>query len=218
MDIPTHKNQRIPQHKSVKHICMCILLTCTAILAGCAQPQRQTPVERIYIPDTGEAKAMAIAQDVLANMHFIIEKADITSGLIRTRPLSGAQFFEFWRSDNIGPDSSFAANLHTIRRTVELDISRQAGELSIDCSVRVQRLSLPEREIRSNARAYELFSRSSSSLQRLELYPEQQKNMIWLNLDNDVLLADEILRRIETQMASQADNELSATGGTGNPT
>ncbi|MHC4508933.1 MAG: hypothetical protein ACYTAO_08240 [Planctomycetota bacterium] len=191
----------------MKHICTCTLVTCALILAGCAQPQRQTPTGRIYLPDIGKPETMAIAEDVLANMHFTIEKADTGSGLIRTRPLSGAQFFEFWRSDNIGHDNGLAANLHTIRRTVELDISQQTGQLCIGCSVRVQRLSLPERDIRSNARAYEMFSRSSPSLLRLVLHPEQQKNMAWLELGNDVLLAEEILRRIETQMASQASSE-----------
>jgi hypothetical protein len=56
-----------------------------------------------------------------------------------------------------------------------------------------------------------MFSRSSPSLQRLELYPEQRKNMVWLDLDNDVLLAEEILGRIETQMASQVSSEPEAT-------
>ncbi|UCC96306.1 MAG: hypothetical protein JSW66_10715 [Phycisphaerales bacterium] len=206
------KNERRQEHKSAKHVCMCALMICALILAGCAQPQPQTPTGRIYVPDIGKARTMAVAEDVLANMHFAIEKADTASGLIRTRPLSGAQFFEFWRCDNIGSDRGLAANLHTIRRTVELNISRQDEEVCIGCSVRVQRLSLPERDIRSNARAYEMFSRSSPSLLRLRLYPEQQENMVWLELGNDVLLAEEILRRIEAQMASQASSSLQVTG------
>jgi hypothetical protein len=155
---------------------------------------------------------MEMVEDVLANMHFAIEKADITSGSIRTRPLSGAQFFEFWRSDNVGPDNSLAANLHTIRRTVELGISRRGEELCIGCNVRVQRLSLPERDVSSSARAYEMFSRSSPSLQRLTLDPQQKKGMAWIDLGDDAQLAEEILRRIETRVVRQTGNEPKVTG------
>jgi len=80
-------------------------------------------------------------QDSALYMYFTIEKADVDNGLIRTRPLPGAQFFEFWRSDNVGTDNALAANLHTIRRTVTLDISQQDEELHIGCEVQAQRLS-----------------------------------------------------------------------------
>lgn len=179
------------------------LMSCVLVLAGCAQPQRKVANGQMCVPDIGKAEIMALAEEVLGQMHFTIDKADIESGLIRTRPLSGAQFFEFWRSDNVGPDNSLAANLHTIRRTVELNINQltpegQAGPFCIRCDVRIQRLSLPERQVSSTARAYEMFSRSTSTLQRLSLNPQQQKNMAWIDLDNDVLLAEEILRRIES--------------------
>lgn len=186
------------------------MCTCALLVAGCAQPQSQTTAGRVYVPDINETEVMTIAEDVLAGMHFTIEKADAPSGVIRTRPLSGAQFFELWRSDNVGPDNSLQANLHTIRRTAELQISRQDAGLSIGCVVRVQRLSLPERELASNARGYEMFSRSSPMVQKLQLYPEQQKNMAWIELHNDVPLAKEILGRVEARIVSQTGNRPQA--------
>jgi len=200
--------QRVSHPTSLLHLCACAL-----VLAGCAQPQRETTAGQVYVRDIGKAETMAIVEDVLANMHFTIEKADIQSGVIRTRPLSGAQFFELWRSDNVGPDNSFQANLHTIRRIAELDVSQNAGQVRIGCIVRVQRLSLPERDISSSARGYEMFSRSSSVVQRLELYPEQGKNKAWIELRNDVPLAKEILSRIEARIASRTSDEPQATGG-----
>jgi len=189
-----------------------ILCICAIAVAGCAQPQHQTTTGQVLVRDIGKAETMAIAEDVLADMHFTIEKADIQSGVIRTRPLPGAQFFELWRNDNVGPDSSFQANLHTIRRTAELNLAESAGQLRIGCVVRVQRLSLPERELRSSARGYEMFSRSSSVVQRLELDPEQEKNMAWIELRNDAPLANEILSRIEARIGSRTDDELQAMG------
>ncbi len=181
------------------------VLACVALcfLAGCAEQQQFKTVEQICVPGTDKAEAMQAAEDVLGKMHFTIDKADAEQGLIRTRPLPGAQFFEFWRSDNVGAFNSSEANLHSIRRVVELDISRQGGQLCIGCNVKVHRLSLPERQISSSARAYQMFSQSSPAMQRLEPHPEQKKSMAWLDLDNDIMLATEILKRIEKHVKSE---------------
>jgi len=165
--------------------------------AGCAKQQQFKAVEQICVPGTGKAEAMQAAEDVLGKMHFTIDKADAERGLIRTRPLPGAQFFEFWRSDNVGAFNSTEANLHSIRRVAELNISQQGGQLYIGCNVKVSRLSLPEQQISSSARAYRMFSQSSPAMQILALHPQQKKGMAWVDLGNDTMFATEILKRIE---------------------
>jgi hypothetical protein len=189
------------------------------IAAGCAQqtsapPRVKVQGSALYIErdqGIGTADLMEIAEDVLARMYFTIDKADVDSGLIRTRPLPGAQFFEFWRSDNVGADNTFEANLHTIRRTVTLDISQQGEELRIGCNVQVQRLSLPERQVSSTARVYEIFSQSSPLLQRLTLDPAQKKEMAWIDLGGDTELATEILKRIQAHIVRQTNHRLQMT-------
>jgi len=175
------------------------VLACVAFcfLAGCAEQQQFKTVEQICVPGTTKAEAMQAAEDVLGKMHFTIDKADAEQGLIRTRPLPGAQFFEFWRSDNVGAFNSTEANLHSIRRVAELNISQQGGQLYIGCNVKVSRLSLPEQQISSSARAYRMFSQSSPAMQILALHPQQKKGMAWVDLGNDTMLATEILKRIE---------------------
>ena len=216
------KGKKAQEYKNTSNLCTYALMTCALILAGCAQQQQQELIEQICVPDIGKAETMEAAEDILATMHFTIQKADVQSGLIRTRPLPGAQFFEFWRSDNVGADNCLQANLHTIRRTVELDISQRGEELCIGCEVQVQRLSLPERDISSSARAYGLYTRSSPSLQRLILNPEQEKGMAWVDLDTDKRLATEILRRIKEHILSQSRHSVPQTGNksrmTGNET
>ena len=157
---------------------------------------------------------MEVAEDVLATMHFTIEKADVDPvtlgidtrrwrGFIRTRPLPGAQFFEFWRRDNVGADNWLQANLHSIRRVVELNISEQDEGLRISCEVQIYRLSLPERQVSSSARAYSLFSISGPTLQKIQLNPEQKEDMAWIDAGQDEQLAAEILKRIEQQIGSE---------------
>ena len=191
------KNKRTQEHKSTRPLMTYALITYALILTGCAKQQQFKAVEQICVPAAGKAEAMQAAEDVLGKMHFTIDKADAERGLIRTRPLPGAQFFEFWRSDNVGAFNSTEANLHSIRRVAELNISQQGGQLYIGCNVKVSRLSLPEQQISSSARAYRMFSQSSPAMQILALHPQQKKGMAWVDLGNDTMLATEILKRIE---------------------
>ncbi|MHC4173025.1 MAG: hypothetical protein ACYTBX_07285 [Planctomycetota bacterium] len=171
-----------------------------SLLAGCAETQRYEAAEQICAENIDKLEAMQIAEDVLAKMHFTIEKADAESGLVRTRPLPGAQFFEFWRSDNVGAFNYAEANLHSTRRVVELDISQKDGTVCIGCDAKVYKLSLPEHHVSSSARAYEMFSESSSLLQVIRLNPEQEAAMAWVNLGSDRQLETEILKRISSML------------------
>ena len=184
------------------------------LLAGCAEQQQYGAARPICVDNIEKLQAMKIAENVLVKMHFTIEKADAEAatpgvdahrwrGFIRTRPLTGAQFFEFWRSDNVGADNWLESNLHSVRRVVELNMSEQDERLCINCDVQIYRLSLPERPVSSSARAYDMFSASSSVLQRIQLNPKQKEGMAWIDLGKDTQLAAEILKRIEQQIASE---------------
>lgn len=178
-----------------------IAYTALLLITGCAQTRQFKAVEQICVPNLEKQQAMKAAEEVLDRMHFSIEKADAEQGLIRTRPLAGAQFFEFWRSDNVGGFNSAEANLHSIRRTIELNINRQDGQLCIGCNVKTQRLHLPEQPVTSAGQAYKLFS--ESAMQELKLDPEQQEAMAWVDLGRDSQLETEILKRIERQITAQ---------------
>jgi hypothetical protein len=188
--------------------------TCAALVlsAGCGRPQQRQTIEQICLADTTKAQAMQAAEDVLGRMHFVIEKADPKHGFIKTRPLPGAQSFEFWRSDNVGARNSLMANVHTIRRTVELDLSKPQGrQLCISCNVKVQQMSMPEYQISSGSQAYTMFSVSASNRQTFELHREQAEYLAWLDKPNDALLATLILERIEQRLAKTGSGPVSPT-------
>jgi len=213
------KNEIKQDCNSIYRLCKYTLMMCALMAAGCAQQNSAPP--RVKVQDSalyverdqgiGTAELMQVAEDVLAGMYFTIEKADVQSGLIRTMPLPGAQFFEFWRSDNVGADNTLAANLHTIRRTVTLDISQKDEQLCIGCNVQAERLSLPERQVSSSTRIYGIFSQSSSQLQRLKLNPDQKNEMAWIDLGRDKQLEAEILKRIETGIVRLSNHQLQTT-------
>ena len=178
-------------------------LSCGLLMAGCTEQQQEQTAKPLLMKNINKLQVMEIAEDVLTKMHFTIDKANNEIGFIKTKPLSGGKSFEFWRSDNIGADNQLLSNLHSIRRIVEIKINEQNNDINVNCNVKIYRLSLPERDIRSSAHAYELFSKSSSGLQNIQITPEQKADMTWIDLGNDQQLAAEILKRIRQQIVSK---------------
>jgi hypothetical protein len=178
-------------------------VVCGMLFAGCGEQQQYRAAEPIRTENIDKLRVMEIAEDVLVKMHFTIDKANYENGFIRTKPLPGAKFFEFWRSDNVGADNWLLSNLHSVRRLVELNVNEQDRDLLIKCDVQIYRLSLPERNIRSSAHAYDLFSTSGPAMQNIQITPEQKADMAWIDLGKDKQLAAEILKRIETQIVSE---------------
>jgi hypothetical protein len=189
--------------RNIAFICSFWSLAFGLLIAGCAEQQQYQESEPLLMKNINKLQAMEIGEDVLAKMHFTIDKANSEMGFIRTRPLSGAKFFEFWRSDNVGANNQLLSNLHSIRRIAELNINEQNNGLSINCDVQIYRLSLPERNIRGSAHAYDLISTSGSALQNIQISPEQKADMTWIDLGKDQQLAADILKRIEQRIVSE---------------
>jgi hypothetical protein len=181
---------------------MCTILAAALVVpAGCAGPrQAYQPAQPLRLDGVSRTEAMRAAENALSEMHFVIEKFDDQEGIIRTEPLRGAQFFELWRSDSVGLHNAAEANLHTIRRAVELRVTDEQSRVSVDCSVRVQRLSIPENEAASISQVYQMHSASAPGVQRLQLSPQQRQEMAWLDLGQDRALAASILQRIEKRL------------------
>jgi hypothetical protein len=172
-------------------------------LGGCAGAGRFEAVEELCVGGVARAEAMRAAEDVLGGMGFAIEKWDVESGFIRSRPLRGGQFFEFWRKDTRGPFNSAEANLHSVRRIVEVEMKQREGQLCIGCAANVQRLNLPEQEVVSISDSYAMFSDSEERAQKLEVGPRQRQGMAWIELGRDARLETELLRRIEAKIGKE---------------
>jgi len=182
-----------------------VLLTVSAVsalaaTAGCAEPQASQVPEPLRLHDVAYADVMQAAEKTLDQMHFVIDKLDAEQGIIRTEPLRAAQFFEFWRHDSTDLSSALEANLHTIRRSAELRIREDDGRVLVDCTVLVERLSLPENEMASMSQAYQMHSQSTTSTQRLRLTPRQRAGMTWVELGQDSGLEARILEAIARKM------------------
>jgi len=166
---------------------------------GCAAPEQLAP-ESACIAGIDNQFAMEQAELALVRMNFVIDKADSNLGIIITKPLTGGQIFELWRRDNVGGYNTAYSSIHTLQRIAEVGFTETAGQVCISCKVRVERLSLPEKEIDSAGRAYSMFSRSDDVKQRLILDEKQARDMEWIDMGRDNLLEKRILERIDLQI------------------
>jgi hypothetical protein len=187
-----------------------VLIGATLSLGCMSRRPEPGPVQTLCLENIAKEKAVWAAHDVLTGMHFPIEKLDVEQGIVRTRPLRGAQFFEFWRSDNVGGFNTTEANVQSIRRTVEVRVkafergsveaATEPAGYRIECTAQTQRLALPGNEVAGVSQAYMIHTRSESTLQTLEVTPQQKAQMAWIDLGSDPELAAEILRRIERRI------------------
>lgn len=169
-------------------------------VSGCGQAPVMDPVERpVCLPLSDTEVVMEACSQVLERVGFTIEKYDIAAGYIKTRPLRGGQFFEFWRHDNVGKKNSHEANIHSLRRVVDVELSRQGGKICVNCVANVTRLGLvSEEDNLSMSQSPEMFTGSSSGVQRLDPIAAQ---MYWVDMGTDTMLEDKLLRQI-AQMIS----------------
>lgn len=173
-------------------------------LSGCGSGVQVINSEPLCMGSVRKAQLMEVCEDILVRKQFVIDKYDLANGFIKTRPLSGKQMFEFWRSDNAGSFNSAEANIQSIQRSVIINIMESENRLCIDCDVSVQRLSIPEQEIWGMGHMAGALTHSSESLQRLRLRlkTKQKEDMTvaWIDLGSDGALESVILEQIEKKI------------------
>ncbi len=191
-------------HRADIKITFGVLVTSLLSLLGCSGPNASTaPVQMVCEGTVTKAEVVQAAEYVLSRMQFPIEKLDAEQGIVRTRPLRGAQFFEFWRSDNVGAYDCTEASLQSIRRSVELHVKTEDGGNAgprVECAVAVQRLRLPGNQVTGVSAAYGIYARNTPTLQRIEVGQQQRRDMAWIDLGQDEALAARILERIDKRL------------------
>ncbi len=178
-----------------------LVICITALILACTGCSQNDKVQAKTINAGCDVDtAMAATEQVLVKMNFIINKFDKNLGIITTHPLSGAQGFELWRSDNAGDFNTAEANLHSIRRAVTVKVTPQDPKVVIECDVQTQRLSMPENDISYSSQIHNAFSNSSSDMQSLHMNKGQRKKAHWIDLGSDIELANRIIAKINQKI------------------
>ena len=188
-------------NKPISQLLLTVFLA-VFILTGCCAEPAQTTAGKIC-PAVDKHQAFSAAQHIIEDMYFVIDKADEEQGFISTRPLGAAQFFEFWRSDTVGSYNFAESNMQSITRIAEITITPNGHNVCIDCTVKVRRLSLPQRQANFATEVPCLFTKSDESLQRLRLNKDQKKDTRWVDMGPDARLQARILDRINKRLAKK---------------
>jgi hypothetical protein len=174
-----------------------LIMGVLAALAGGCTRVKMVQAQPVCIEAVSQDKLMRACEKMLVSMQFQIEKYDEESGAIRTRPLRGKQFFEFWRSDNASGFDAVESNLQSLQRTAELTIETQSSRVCVTCVINTRRLSLSEEPIKSYYEAAGLYTGSGASRQRLDVKKERLEEMRWIDLGRDEALEQKMLTKIQ---------------------
>jgi len=176
--------------KSAKQALLAISLV---LAAGCARQaaRRDNPLPA---PGLKVPEVTAVARQVLRDMQFDVINPDVAPGRVETHPVIGAQWFEFWRPDTVGPRQHAESTLSTIRRKVTVSVTPTGTGSDVAVAVEKQRLSAPGSESSLVGQTYSLYGVSPTSMYRQdELEPP---GGTWLDEGRDAELEQVILSRI----------------------
>lgn len=182
-------------------------------LAGCTAPEVAVEPTRVVLDISDYDGFINGSLSVLRRHDFSPEYVDRTRGTIISSPTTSAQWFEFWRMDAPGPYQRLESSLHTVRRTVRVNVEPVEGESATPpatqpvggryrVTIRVDkaRYTAPERQITTTSGALALFNprvptasgaRGAASL----------RDTGWVSLGQDPLLEELLLRSMLDQPA-----------------
>lgn len=151
-------------------------------------------IESVCLAGVSREAVMERTKAVLRGFDFVIEKYDVDSGYIVTKPLRGSQFVEFWRRDNVGGGNIAEANIQSIQRTAKIRFSEDGGRVCLKCEVYVRRLSMVKSREEDNV-SLASGSYSSGNVVLRTLKPEFGE-MAWIDLGAEPELEKKIVGEI----------------------
>lgn len=166
------------------------------LLAGGCASQPTCSVEPGVV-DADREILWQICQTQLKKRGFELDLVDYRHGVIETYPHLSRQWFEFWCQDVVTVSDLLESSLHTMRRTVRLEVNPVLAESHrILCEVSVERFSAENLVSTRAVRAREVFRGSGGRMPTLDDAGETPMNE-WVLIGEDNALADVILRDIE---------------------
>lgn len=176
-----------------------ILLSLLVVSAGCLGPRRSDYVTSTPVSVEQDASAAAFwegVEDALHDRGFKLDRVDRRAGIITTLPVTSQQFFEFWRHDVDTREDLWEATFNSIRRRVEVTVSRGDGGVWSDVSVVVykQRYSAPDRQFNSTGELYEYFGTAlPTTTGEIDVGTERDR---WIDIGRDPAMAAYVLDKI----------------------
>lgn len=142
------------------------------------------------------------AERSVKDLFFVIDRRDWRAGVLTTRPMISAQWFEPWRGDASTSAARTESTLASVRRTVRFEFATlDDGTTEVRPRVLVEREAVVERRVTSSALVRGAFSRrtlrgSIESDRGVEL-PDRY----WYAVGRDTAMERQLAARIESLVA-----------------
>lgn len=164
-------------------------------LSGCGQAQRldvDNPLTFQCDPD----QLWLQSQTELRARGFDLENVDRRAGIIETAPRTSSQWYEFWARDVVTWQGRAESSLHTLRRSVRLQMQADPGNnCQLSCQAMVDREVVAPAVVSGSARANSIFAGAAGRMPTLKSPGDQQPSQ-WVSLGRDSDLEQDILQSI----------------------
>jgi hypothetical protein len=147
------------------------------------------------------------SEDVARDFFFRLDRQDFRAGLLTTRPMVSAQWFEPWRRDVRTAKHRNESSLATIRRTAHFQFERlDDGSYRVTPRVLVERQALAEQRITSAVAYQQYFRRPLRAQDRPRGTRESDvgvylPNRYWYPVGRDAALEKAFVEAIEKEIA-----------------
>lgn len=182
----------------ISGIATIVVLAMIIGVSGCQAPAARVETTARLIELTQRDEFIDDALTFLREHDFTPDIVDRELGILLTEPSTSGQWFEFWRSDVHGRYQMFEASIHTIRRSIRVELAPrpEQGETAYDLMVQVdkERFSSPQRQVTNTLSALGIYSERIPT--REGLLAARQQGDHWVALGRDGPFEDYLLERI----------------------
>ena len=181
---------------------LAVLLAALATLApaGCARVAPVRFENPMVLSSADPVHVRRVAERIVMDLRFEIERPPAREGLITTEPLTSASWFEFWRKDTQGRMEVAEASLHTVRRRVVVTITPQGQGAKVLVHVLKDRLSAPNLGPANLGESVSLYSTKDTELERQNDLAATR--YVWVDDGRDDVLEQYLFERIQLALAS----------------
>ncbi len=156
-----NSSPRTEKRKTMKGLTINGVVLLMVFLSGCQMytapripPPKLTPAEKNF------QSLWEATQDTLRRYNFTLDRRDRRAGIITTEPMTGKQFFEFWRADAVTLYDIAESSIQTIYRITEVTIAptdEDGDTFTPTVKVYAFRSARETQEVTSTSEAYNLF-------------------------------------------------------------
>jgi hypothetical protein len=146
-------------------------------------------------------KLWAACDKTVRAYQFEIDRADLRSGVLTSKPLVSSQMFEFWRRDVGDLRETMDSTTQTMRRTIHFEVVRgEDGTFAAEPKVLVEKFALPERRVTTVSEFRDVFIPVGKVATVQTATGQTLPNEYWYSVGRDEALERELAKSVQDRL------------------